>query len=847
VLCLSLAAAGGEAVKFSQKPSAKKNGGKTVIEFAAGGKTDCAVYILDAKGKCVRHLAAGVLGEKAPAPLKPGLVQKLEWDGKDDTGKPAAGGPFKVRVGLGLKPTFDRVIGHNPGGIRSVRALAVGPKGEIFVFHCFGTVHPSDNSMACSVFSREGKYLREILPYPANLPEEKLKGLKRIKLDDGRTVPFIYQAETRSLIPGAAENQNHEAIVTSDGRVGFVGRMEHLRYAQAGPIHLLQINSDGSVPDDGVVKTKIFARGTSATLALSPDEKTVYASDVRKSKGHYGLPINVVYKFGWTDAKPTPFAGGKDASGEKALKDPKGISVDKDGNLYVCDKGKDRVAIFKPDGSFVGALEVNAPERVAVSRKTGTVYVVGGPNISELKKFKSWKEKTPVATAKVPFFKHGGYRVSMVLEESADPPALWLATHAGYYARFKLLRIEDKGASFGDQVDVGKLPENSRPDCGAVGDVNLDRETETVYVGRGPRFDGRTGKVEKVTVPVPRTSYRAGAVIALGLDGRVYLHGSGKQKGVYRFDRAMKPLPFEGGDSNYIANLGSLRLRGRGLTADHRGRVYLLYQKPKGEQSPGDHGDANALALYGPDGKVINEKLVDSEMRSINSVRVDYAGNIYLLAGLRPGKESLPPGLAGKLPAGGKDPTAVAGVNYYAYIYGSVVKFGPEGGVIRKGSGGTACNYNVGLSTEVKGAKWIFPGASNVPSWRTPAPKYYTPDICLCESPRFDVDGFGRSFFPDAGRFQVGIIDTGGNEIGWFGAYGNQDSLGAGKAFSPTADNPQSATSNPRSGGGHPEIPLCWPQAVAVGDEAVYVGDRLNRRVVRVKLDYAAEETCAVR
>jgi len=87
------------------------------------------------------------------------------------------------------------------------------------------------------------------------------------------------------------------------------------------------------------------------------------------------------------------------------------------------------------------------------------------------------------------------------------------------------------------------------------------------------------------------------------------------------------------------------------------------------------------------------------------------------------------------------------------------------------------------------------------------------------------VDGFGRSFFPDAGRCRVGVVDTAGNELTWFGKYGNQDSGGPASAV-PT-----------------PEIPLWWPQAVAVGDDAVYIGDRLNRRVVRVKLLYAAEET----
>jgi hypothetical protein len=84
----------------------------------------------------------------------------------------------------------------------------------------------------------------------------------------------------------------------------------------------------------------------------------------------------------------------------------------------------------------------------------------------------------------------------------------------------------------------------------------------------------------------------------------------------------------------------------------------------------------------------------------------------------------------------------------------------------------------------------------------------------------FDVDGFGRSFFADAARCRVGVLDTNGNAIRWFGRYGNADSCAP---------------------GGGPEIGFCWPQAVAVGDHAAYVSDRLNRRIVAVKLGYAKE------
>ena len=89
---------------------------------------------------------------------------------------------------------------------------------------------------------------------------------------------------------------------------------------------------------------------------------------------------------------------------------------------------------------------------------------------------------------------------------------------------------------------------------------------------------------------------------------------------------------------------------------------------------------ANAVAKFGPDGKEINKNLVDSDIRSLNSVRVDPAGNIYLALGARPGGKMLPPHLEGQLPNSRKDPDAESGHNYYPLMYGSIVKFGPEGG-----------------------------------------------------------------------------------------------------------------------------------------------------------------------
>src|SRR5574341_733149 len=103
-----LAAATQDPASFTRKPAVTRSGDTTRIEFEVSREVDVTVRVEDAAGSVVRHLAAGVLGKNPPEPLRPGsLRQSLEWDGKDDSGKPATGGPFRVRVRLGMKPEFD--------------------------------------------------------------------------------------------------------------------------------------------------------------------------------------------------------------------------------------------------------------------------------------------------------------------------------------------------------------------------------------------------------------------------------------------------------------------------------------------------------------------------------------------------------------------------------------------------------------------------------------------------------------------------------------------------------------------------------------------------------------------
>ncbi len=812
-LCLARALAQETAVSFTAPPTFTRSGDGGTIAFTASSVTDVEVAIVGAQGKVVRHLVAGLLGKGAPEPLKPdALQQSVAWDGKDDLGQTpsASAGPFTARVRLGMHPKLDSFIGYNASTLGSVRGIACGPTGEVFVFHVMGGLHPGDGTAQCSVFSRDGKYVRTIIPTPANIPAEKLKGVKRIELGDGKSVPFIYNVETRQLLPGTGDMPALGPVVSKDGRVIFPVILDHMqRYPQPGPERIMNLNPDGSVAPEGLLTCALSPNNSrSAFLALSPDEKTIYAAGLTGKKGSAD---HVVLKFGREDKQPQVFAGkvGEAGNSETLLDDPCDVATDKAGNVYVADLKNDRIAVFAPDGKFLAAMKADKPQRVKVNAATGAVYTLGGVGVNVLQKFTSYKDATPVASATLPTFKNDGYTAFMALDTSAATPALYLGnTHSGYC--YSLLRVEDSGKEFAKPVELGKQPGG----IGSVMSVEYDRVHEKL-ISNNRTFD----PVKNLFGPAPQSLNGVGYPISVGMDGNFYTQLYGNF--LMRLSGEFKPMTFpESKEKNGWMHDGhtSARLRGRGIDADPAGNVFIIWQEDY--TSPA----MNYVDVYTPSGAMKKEKLIDSDIRSVNSIRLDYRGNVYVALGARPGTEKFPKDFQGKIPDGADDPEACGGLNGYPMLYGSIAKFGPDGGVIKLGSGGEPCNYAFKGKTDVKGAKWIHGGASPVPSWRTAG----TPDICLCESPRFDVDGYGRSFFPDAGRFRVGVLDTGGNELAFFGSYGNPDSGGPGSAIPA------------------PEIPFWWIYTVAVADDVVYCGDRLSRRIAVVKLEYAAEKTVGV-
>ncbi|MCX7592137.1 MAG: hypothetical protein N2255_10980, partial [Kiritimatiellae bacterium] len=127
--------------------------------------------------------------------------------------------------------------------------------------------------------------------------------------------------------------------------------------------------------------------------------------------------------------------------------------------------------------------------------------------------------------------------------------------------------------------------------------------------------------------------------------------------------------------------------------------------------------------------------------------------------------------------------------------------------------------YRAKDEAELQGALWYYFGFA--PYTATHSSCYRT---CMCEGGGFDVDEYARVFFPNLGQFRIEVLDSNGNLITTFGAYGNQDSRGPGSLV-PT-----------------PGIPLAWPISVVTSETHAYVADTLNRRVVKVRLDWTAEE-----
>jgi len=839
---------------FAEEPRVEKTLQGLRITFATKEPTDVEVAILDGKGRVVRHLAAGLLGRHAPPPFeKDSLEQELTWDGKDDDGRPVEQRGCGVRVRTGLGADLDRMIPGAAGRLAPPTALGVASDGEVYV------LANRDKAGGASVYvlSREGKYLRTILPPPANLTSSQLKDIEPLTLADGSRVPLVYQAYTADFAPFLSGIRRQQLTVTNEGWIVFASGGNNWT-DQSVPRHVLVLKNDGSTPEEvGFIGPSLGPHGRYSIglrpqqLAVSPDGKALYFVGMGRdaTKRDPARGIHTVGRLTWqSDDGPEPWIGHPDQPGCDAthLNSPVSLCVDPKGNVYVVDAGNDRIAVFDASGKFLGETEVQNPWQVCVHPARSTMYVLTRPEGRQWQPFALIKFDKAVGGqefARLDF--HGRYPV-FALDAGGEPPKLWLGYDPGWQEPSPLLPITDEG----DKLVVGEdvLGQGSTGFRGPLF-LDVDPKRERLYVGD---FSRTIRRVDLQTDAIENFLEASEAVV--DRQGNLYvLSGYGTDE-LLRLSPEGKPLPFAGTGSHkievkYRAGLPHVGVRGLCVAPD--GDVYVFQD---------NNTEPMHLWRFGADGRFKGAVLENIPPDSANGVAVDRAGNLYVGINVQDLGALYPKPFEGRVPplawftcysarsswytlphrALPDPPWSRMYLNFYLYHYGSIFKFGSEGGRFFIGGQPTAGDNPrpQGIPAEAKqyrtayfkivvwcqGARWRYRGfglcANRTESWGDPA--------CSCMTSRFDMDDYGRLFVPDVFRFSIGVVDGAGNEIARFGAYGNADSAG------------------PKSAVPSPAIPFGFPNAVAVAGDTVYVADRKNRRIVAVKLTHAAEHVCPI-
>lgn len=829
---------------FTQKPTTTKAGSKTKIDFALSGPTDVTVAIEDAKGKVVRHLAAGLIGKKTAAPLQSNsLTQSLEWDGKDDFGKPVAvtAGPFQVRVRAGSGVQFSRLIGADPYAFGRIHSVAVDEDDRLYVMAYNGGLNQNMDTLR--VFNPDGSYLRTIIPFSADLTPEQAKAMAR--WDESR----------KSFLPKNGRSQMPVFYPWGSGaRLVSASKKDGIVLIQGSDLYRLD-------PDGGNVRGPFPLWSTDAKLenpswnipqlAVSPDSKSLYIANVAGTKYQPKKvsDTNPAWPQGRVYRQETAIGGGDprtffdltlpDWDKEKYwLPDAwnkrtaaYGITVDRGGHVYVCDLVNQAIVEIDAAGKQISSTPAPWPERIHVDPKSGTYYIISrlekprdGAVGKKLIKIEGRGEKGRIV-AELPL-KEIGMGDTSALGRFQGQPALWIAG-AG-----NLICVKDTGAGLAIVPTEYKPRPDSQQDWNRLA-VDFDRDE--IYTSDGTnllyRYDakGDGGLLMKASKPFH------GVDVSVGYDGLLYCRtGVGFSGPLERLDRDLKPAPFASGShvlSPYIYSRYGVGNSEHGLGVGPKGESYISFMYgwnkyfvagfgADGKPLPGNYlkdkiptrGEGNQTQAEGLDSAVIGPIPASN-----GGIRVDLAGNIYVGLRLQP-KDFLPPKDLAKDPA-------------YSTWTGSIVKFGPDGGTIlgavKEDDAAGAEGEPASGGMKMIGAKAVYPGIAPFSGSGYGGGG----GSCVCRVPRFDLDRFGRLIFTNAVTNSVAIIDNAGNLILSFGSYGNFDS--------------QYPVTKPALA--QPAIPLAWPTGAGFGREHLYVNDTYNRRVVQLRPTYALDAVAPVK
>lgn len=877
-----------ETFEFAEKPTVEKRGAKYVIRFASRDACDATVAIMDKDGKIVRHLASGVLGPNAPWPFRQdSLAQQIEWDGKDDEGRPAPPG-CRVKVGLGLTARLDRFLGWQPDAmlIKEANGLAVGPRGNLFVLT---GGHEGSGLPASSphvyVFDSSGTYQRTILPPNASMPAERATFMNWAKTATGKDVParqMSYIMNTICQNRHWADTSSQAPVVTADGRFVFLvdGRdsrslvMVDVRDGATPPGSIVEVEKS---PADALFDGPVY-------MALSPDGSWLYLSSAFSSPQSRGgrkktEPGHCVFRMSMREPGPPDLLVGelgKPGKDNAHLNRPAGLACDKSGRLYVADYENGRIQVFKPDGTHTKTVEIENPRVIVVHPRTGEIYVIQAEHRSwTLVKLGSLDDPAIKASLSLSW---GHTPPALALDATHSPPVLWSARQQ-WKRSAEIVRIEDRGSELLETPGgVVKQVEGwewwrgwAHSTCLAASrtrDELMLRDTFMV------RLDGRSGEIieevfEQSHSPV-RNWFGATFVVA-GPRGRYWMqlqrqlgtkemhvvcydpdqgqfvslpHGSPLPEATYKDAPLVGITSWHAAAGRNFPDIMGVAPNGDlyipfGITPEVKDELSRAGFEPPSEESRMYHGApmGSLLRVYSSDGKLKCPNALPG-LGPSNGIRIGRTGAVYIVLACQPVGQNAPEGLA-------------PDVAWDRHIWGTLVKFDssfdkfPIGKLAGRWEGEEPEDpthvYSRTGPTRIENMLWDYAGVS-------PQPMGGGMACCTCWRSCFDLDGFERSFVPASHTCTVNVLDANGNIVMRIGGYGNADSRGK---QSPVPD-PKTGEYRPRrpedpknlkSPLAEPEIAFLEPAVTAVTGNALYVHDRGNERIVRAVLDYHAVAT----
>ncbi|KKK92892.1 hypothetical protein LCGC14_2698370, partial [marine sediment metagenome] len=409
------------------------------------------------------------------------------------------------------------------------------------------------------VFDSSGRYLREILPFPADLSPG---AVTRVAGRDAEKEVFRPRNLT-NLNPTFYPGGSALRLVSASKAGGIVMTAGTSVYR----VGLDGGNFSGPFPMWSRAAKLKNPKWNIPQLAVSPDGRYIYYSNVAgtryKPKGYKDFdrkwPQGRVYRQdttadgdpkrfydlvlpGWPEKKYwLPDAWNKRTAAY-------GISADAKGHVYVCDLVNQAIVELDPKGAEVSSTPAPWPERIHVDPTSGDYYVISrlarpkdGRVPKKLIKI-SGRGPTAKITAQMPLKR--GLGGASAFGSFGGKPVLWIGGGG------VLNCVQDAGTSF----NVVQTEFKPRP--GAQLDwrrIAVDHQRDDVYVNNGEsrvwRYDGKTGEGALLTSggkPFWATD------LAVGYDGLLYVRrgyghalGSDYSGPFERYTRDLRPAPYE--------------------------------------------------------------------------------------------------------------------------------------------------------------------------------------------------------------------------------------------------------------------------------------------------------------